>query len=211
LPAAIYPESQGAAEDVVAIFRQRQAEVGVVVDEHTPWAMEDYAVACHARLKPIDDFILRLLGVARKIFKVLWPEVAAPVEVHELTTWLATASGHVDEWRASAAQAGVEMALSFVLSWYDEVQLSQIGTRRAGVILPSAELRARACAIASYVDTEEFIANPDAAVGVGAGKGEDEGAGDNVEDFGGEGDGGAADNDEGANDDAGSGSGEPQF
>jgi hypothetical protein len=43
----------------------------VVVDEHTPWAMEDYAIACHARLKPIDDFILRLLDAARKIFKVL--------------------------------------------------------------------------------------------------------------------------------------------
>jgi hypothetical protein len=124
--------------------------------------------------------------------------------VHELITWLAMAPGRVDEWHASAARAGAEMALSFVLSWYDEVQLSQLGTRRTGAILPSAELRAHACAIASYADTEEFIADPDAAAGVRASEGEDKGAGD-------EGDGGAADEDEGVDDGAGSGSGEPQF
>jgi hypothetical protein len=64
LPAALYPESQDAAEDAVPTFRQHQAEVGVAVDEHMPWAMEDYAIACHAQLKPIDDFLLRLLDAA---------------------------------------------------------------------------------------------------------------------------------------------------
>jgi hypothetical protein len=33
--------------------------------------MEDFAIACHARLKPIKDFLLRLLDAARKIFEVL--------------------------------------------------------------------------------------------------------------------------------------------
>jgi hypothetical protein len=163
--------------------------------------MEDYAIACHAQLKPIDDFLLRLLDAARKIFEVLWPEVAVP-------TSLATAPGCVEEWRASAARAGAEMALSFMLSWYDEIQLGQLETRRARAILPAAELRARACVIASYADTEEFIADPDTAAGAGGGKDWDENAEDDVEDFGDE---GAAGGDEGAGDGAGSSSGEPQF
>jgi hypothetical protein len=158
LPAALYPESQDAADDAVATFHEQQTGVGVVVNKRMPWAMEGYAIACHARLKPIDDFLLRLLDAAQKIFKVLWPEVAVPTSLHKLTTWLATAPGRVEEWHASAARAGAEMALSFVLSWYDEIQLSQLETRRAGATLPAAELRARACAIASYVDTKEFDA-----------------------------------------------------
>jgi hypothetical protein len=98
------------------------------------------------------------------------------------------------------------MALSFMLSWYDEIQLSQLETRRAGATLPAAELRARACVIASYVETEEFVADPDVAAGAGAGEGEDEGAEDDVEDFDDE---GAAGGDDGADDGAGSSSGEP--
>ena len=53
------------------------------------------------------------------------------------------------------------MALYFVLSWYAEVRLDQLATRRAGS-QPDLEpllddLRAWACAIASYVDTDEFV------------------------------------------------------
>jgi hypothetical protein len=43
------------------------------MDDQTPWAMEDYAVTCHNRLKPLDDFLLWLLDVARKVFEVLGP------------------------------------------------------------------------------------------------------------------------------------------
>jgi hypothetical protein len=111
-------------------------------------------------MNPIDSFLLRLLDAARKIFEVLWPDVMPPKRVSELTTWLAQAPGRVDEWRASAARAGAEMALLFVLSWYDEIQLSQLEARRASVVLPIEELRASAIAIVAYADVEDFIVDP---------------------------------------------------
>jgi hypothetical protein len=82
------------------------------------------------------------------------------------------ALGCVNEWRASATQASVEMALSFMLSWYDKVQLGQLATPRSSSSLPSIELHARSITIDSYVDTEEYIANPDVPA---AGAGDDEG------------------------------------
>jgi hypothetical protein len=81
--------------------------------------------------------------------------------VGELINWLAHALGRVDEWRASAARAGVETALSFVLSWYDEVQLSQLGARWAGASLLTEELRSRAITLARCTDMDKFITDPD--------------------------------------------------
>jgi hypothetical protein len=92
------------------------------------WALEDYVVTSHARLAPLGDFLAQLLAAVRKVFEVLWPETAAPTSGLQLVEWLAMAPGRVDEWRASAALAGAEMALSFVLSWYDEVRLDQLAT-----------------------------------------------------------------------------------
>jgi hypothetical protein len=121
LPAAIYPESQACAEDAVQAFRAAQLEEGVNVTLDTPWAMEDYAVACHARLAPIDDLMLRLFESVHLTVQALWPDMTTPREIGELADWLSHGAERVDEWRASAARAGAEMALSFVLSWYDEV------------------------------------------------------------------------------------------
>lgn len=156
----IHPESQAAAEGAVDAFRAEQLTKGVNVSADSPWIMEDYAVACHARLAPIDDLMLRLFEAVRQVFKALWPDVRTPREIGELTDWMANAPGRVDEWRASAARAGAEMALSFVLSWYEEVQLSQLATRRAGAEFPEEEMRSRAISIASFADVDTFIADP---------------------------------------------------
>jgi hypothetical protein len=45
------------------------------------------------------------------------------VELGRLVQWLDTAPVRIDDWRESTAHAGAELALSFVLSWYEEVSL----------------------------------------------------------------------------------------
>jgi hypothetical protein len=97
------------------------------------------------------------------------------------------------------------MALTFVLSWYDEVRLDQLETHRAGTATMSdavvAELHTRACAIASYVNTEEYVPDPDVDA-----KAEVDGDGDNDDD------GDDSDDDDGDDGDAkGSSSKELQF
>nr|XP_051221708.1 uncharacterized protein LOC127339958 [Lolium perenne] len=79
--------------------------------------------------------------------------------------WLETAPDRFLDWKESAARAGADMALSFVLSWYDEVNLDQLECRRADVEEGlSAENKtarlARACAIADFVDKRVFIEDP---------------------------------------------------
>jgi hypothetical protein len=102
------------------------------------------------------------------------------------------------------------MALSFVLSWYDKVRLDQLATRRAGAAAMSdadvAELHSRACAIASYVNTEEYVPDPDADAEAGAG-----GDGDDGDDDDDDGDDGDDDNGDDGDDVEGSSSEELQF
>ncbi|KAK1698934.1 hypothetical protein QYE76_015631 [Lolium multiflorum] len=69
------------------------------------------------------------------------------------------------DWKESATRAGADMALSFVLSWYNEVDLGQLEFRRAGAEdkLPAdlkAARLARASTIAEFVDKTLFVADP---------------------------------------------------
>ncbi|KAM0931461.1 hypothetical protein ACQ4PT_000466 [Festuca glaucescens] len=85
--------------------------------------------------------------------------------VVNLVKWLENAPDRLLEWKESTARAGADMALSFVLSWYEEVSLDQLESRRAGVEdTLSAENKtrrlARACAIADYVNHNIFVNDP---------------------------------------------------
>jgi hypothetical protein len=78
LPAELYPKSEGAAQDAVDMFHAQQLSQGVKVTVDAPWNMEDLAITCHARLKPIDDFLIRLIASLREIFQALWPTSLLP-------------------------------------------------------------------------------------------------------------------------------------
>jgi hypothetical protein len=60
------------------MFRAQQLSQGVNVTADAPWNMEDLAVACHARLKPIGDFLFQLLASSREIYQALWPDIIPP-------------------------------------------------------------------------------------------------------------------------------------
>ena len=96
---------------------------------------------------------------------MLWPTETLPDELANLIKWLEKAPDRLLDWKDSAAPAGADMALSFVLSWYDEVDLNQLETRRADVEDKfSAENKtarlARACAIADFANKGTFIEDP---------------------------------------------------
>jgi len=119
-------------------------------------------VAFEAWLKPIRKLVGRFRQAAEAIFDVLWPEYEPSETAFQLARWLLDeALGRIDEWRESAARAGSEMALSFVLSWYDEVDLDRLATRRKSASAVGDpfvnKLHARACAIAKYVAIDQFV------------------------------------------------------
>jgi hypothetical protein len=93
------------------------------------------------------------------VFESLWPGRAVPGEIQALLQWIPLAPNRLDIWRESAARAGAEQALEFVLSWYPGVNLDQLENLREGGLagLDRTKLRRRACAIAACAETDALF------------------------------------------------------
>ncbi|KAK1681897.1 hypothetical protein QYE76_042745 [Lolium multiflorum] len=129
------------------------------------FTMEDHMSSLAARVEPITKFGWELRKAAEELVPMLWPGKEAPQDISSLTSLIEQAPESFIDWKGSATRAGADMALSFVLSWYNEVDLGQLEYRRAGVEEGlSAEQKAarlaRASAIADFVDKRVFIADP---------------------------------------------------
>ncbi|KAK1630119.1 hypothetical protein QYE76_004434 [Lolium multiflorum] len=139
--AAAFPETQEAALAAVGVARDsRRRETGEGSSEY--FSMEDHLASMAARIEPVTKLGWEL----RKAAEELAPD-------------------RFLDWKESATRAGADMALSFVLSWYNEVDLGQLEFRRAGVEdkLPAdfkAARLARASTIADFVDKTLFVADP---------------------------------------------------
>ncbi|XP_071674276.1 uncharacterized protein [Lolium perenne] len=127
--------------------------------------MEDHMASMAARVEPITKLGWELRKAAEELVPMLWPEEAAPQDISGLISAMERAPDRFLDWKESATRAGADMALSFVLSWYNEVDLGQLEFRRAGVEdkLPAdlkAARLARASTIAEFVDKALFVADP---------------------------------------------------
>jgi hypothetical protein len=102
---------------------------------------------------------LQLRDDAPSVFMILWPGQAEPDTIDRLLQWMTFVSNRVDVWKESAARAGVEHALSFVLSWYQGIDLDQLEHLRKDGLggMDPSKLRHRACAIAECADTDTFF------------------------------------------------------
>ncbi|KAK1604334.1 hypothetical protein QYE76_028007 [Lolium multiflorum] len=161
---AAFPEAQDAALAAVGAAREaRRRATGEGSAEY--FTMEDYMASMAARVEPITKLGWELRKAAEELIQMLWPAETLPQDLSNLISWLERAPDRFLDWKESATRAGADMALSFVLSWYNEVDLGQLEYRRAGVEdkLP-AEYKtarlARACAIADFIDKGLFIPDP---------------------------------------------------
>jgi hypothetical protein len=141
----------------------RRQEAGEGSSVH--FSMDDNLAAMAARIEPITMLGYELRQAAKELFRLLWPMETLPSELANLVKWLENAPNRLCDWKESAARAGADMALSFVLSWYEEVSLDQLETRWAdveGKLSAEAKSRqlARACAFADFVNHNDFISDP---------------------------------------------------
>ncbi|KAK1628798.1 hypothetical protein QYE76_003113 [Lolium multiflorum] len=158
---AAFPETQDAAVGDAREARGRATGEG----SSESFTMEDHMSSLAARVEPITKFGWELRKAAEELVPMLWPDKEAPQDISSLTSLIEQAPDRFIDWKGSATRAGADMALSFVLSWYNEVDLGQLEYRRAGVEEGlSAEQKAarlaRASAIADFVDKRVFIADP---------------------------------------------------
>ncbi|KAM0920801.1 hypothetical protein ACQ4PT_007282 [Festuca glaucescens] len=161
--AASFPKTQEAALEVAQLAREGRRAAG---DEGSPYfSVEDHLAAMQARITPITMLGHELRLAVEEIYRLLWLTKTLPAELGRLVEWLNTAPDWIQDWKESSARSGADMALSFVLSWYEEVSLDRLEFRQAGVeetLIPEVLSRhlTRACAIVGFVNNAEFVSDP---------------------------------------------------
>ncbi|KAK1607840.1 hypothetical protein QYE76_031513 [Lolium multiflorum] len=161
---AAFPETQDMALDAVGAAREARGRATGEGSSAT-FTMEDHLSSLAARVEPITTFGWELRKAAEELVPMLWPDKEAPQNISSLASLIEQAPDRFIDWKGSATRAGADMALSFVLSWYNEVDLGQLEYRRAGVeeelsADQKAARLARASAIADFVDKRLFVADP---------------------------------------------------
>jgi hypothetical protein len=152
--AAAFPETQAGALAAMGVAQDAGRAAGEESSDH--FSMEDHLVAMHARITPMTMLGHELRQAAGDLFQMLWPTETPPGDLAVLVKQLQEGPDRLLDWKDSAARAGAEIALSFVLAWYEEVDLDQLETRRADVEGNLSEE-----AIADFADKSVFIADPD--------------------------------------------------
>ena len=133
--------------------------------------MEDHLTALDARISPLKTIGTELLTAGIRVYNSLWPDSVAPTSVAELSKCLQTAEARLREWRSSSARAGADQALTFVLSWYESIDLEALKSLRSDSKWTSdptlVQSREKAASfMATYAQTRNFIAGPIFTVGV---------------------------------------------
>ena len=92
----------------------------------TEWELDDFLVAVKARMGPIQRIGCDVMNAAIRLCRILWPKEPAPKTARALAEKMMDAEDRLTEWRQSAARAGADEALSWVLSWYETIELANI-------------------------------------------------------------------------------------
>jgi hypothetical protein len=127
--------------------------------------MEDQVIAAAARVQPLKIVGTDVFAAAIRCHRVLWPDEPAPKSARALARNLKDCEDRLDAWRESAARAGADEALNFVMSWYEDINLDVLGALRIGakysedpeLVLKRQE---RAYSFIQYADIHNWTPNP---------------------------------------------------
>jgi hypothetical protein len=133
------------------------------------WDIEDYLIALEACLIPLGESCSEVVKAAIHACGQLWPGQDPPKEFAALAHSLRNSGDRLDDWRGSAARAGADKLLEFLVSWYDDLNLDSFKTLRTISINLSDPARISkrkdtAYLLASYADTSIFIPDPEGSI-----------------------------------------------
>ena len=157
-----FSHSKAAAANITIKAREKRAESGPISEE---WDIEDHLTALDARISPLRCIGTELLEAGIRVYRILWPESATPATIAELSKCLLAAETRLREWRSSSARAGADQALTFVLSWYEAIDLNALKSLRSDSKWTSdptlIQCRKEAASfMASYAQTQNLIPGP---------------------------------------------------
>jgi hypothetical protein len=153
--AGAFPDSN---ETATAALKEYRAEQKIIPssDPKAELSSGELVALDKGRLHPVAKLGRDLHEAIVSVFETLWPGRAVPSEIQALLQWIPLAPNRLDIWKESAARAGAEQALEFMLSWYPGINLDQLENLREGGLagLDKVKLRQRACAIAECAETD---------------------------------------------------------
>jgi hypothetical protein len=123
----VFPESTVVAHAGVCSERKRLGQ-----DVKAPWGILDFLNSLKNRVPPMSRFGQDLLKPCVKTLNALWPGINCQVDATFLSNKLDGVDERLSEWRESAARAAADEVLSFVLSWYEDIDLDCLRTLRDG-------------------------------------------------------------------------------
>ena len=157
----LFPETQVAADAAVHAYRAERRELGAEIDAYAAWSFAELILACESRLRAMEEQMRRLFDAGLGLASGLWPDAVVPNTVSRLARWLEAGVERLGLWRASAARAGAETALRFVVSWYPGVDLDRLAAQRAGaaddLATKARRIAGRASYLASFAPHDEFV------------------------------------------------------
>jgi hypothetical protein len=113
-------------------------------------------------MRAVDRHLVDLPDRAIEILKELWPGEEIPANITLILDRLKEACRRIREWKWSAARAGVDAALRVACSWYDDLDLDALHTRRGDAPTntdpaKTAKRQDRAYRIAEFAPVHLFI------------------------------------------------------
>ena len=157
----LFPETQEAADAAVHAHRAKQRELGAEIGAYAAWSFPELVLACESRLRAVEDQMRRLVDAGLGMVSGLWPDAVVPSTVSRLARWLEVGVERLGLWRASAARAGAETALRFVVSWYPGLDLDRLAAQRAGatedLAAKAQRIDGRASYLAAFAPHDEFV------------------------------------------------------
>ncbi|XP_024311919.1 uncharacterized protein LOC112269427 [Brachypodium distachyon] len=159
-----FPTSVEHAQETVKIAC-RKRDPAVAAGEPFEWDLVDHLVSIAIRVKPLKSLGVDMLNAGIRALRALWPGEEAPTDSPDLAKRLMETESRLNDWRESAARIGTDEALSFVLSWYDVINLDVLQLMRASSpYLTDPELVAkrkeRAYSFIQYADVHTFVEGP---------------------------------------------------
>ncbi|MDO5764055.1 MAG: TMF family protein, partial [Bifidobacteriaceae bacterium] len=170
-----FPEAKPVSSKAVLAARARR---GLPVDVNFEYSIEDFLVSVGAALGPMKIMGRDLVLAAIRAHRALWPNTSGTPNISEielLVTRLNASEKQLSLWRESAGRAGADMALTVIMSWYEDISLDILRNFRTGsrwVEDPTfvALRQARAFQLVEYADVHtwnegpSFLPNPDEEV-----------------------------------------------
>ena len=96
------------------------------------WHIVDHITTLKARIAPLKEAHIDLLNASLKVNRVLFPEARQARSADELIRNLDQAKTWLKQWRSSSARAGADVALMFIMSWHEQLELHKVRSFREG-------------------------------------------------------------------------------